>query len=144
MGIKRVLVPCSCCRLRGIIYVKSLEVYCKCLRNETLAVININILGLMTVSSYSIGSFFLTKDLLILTLLYCSACMCAVLSCFSRVQLFATPRTVALQAPLSMGFPRQEYWSGLPCPPPGDLPDPGIKPVSPALQVFTTQPPGKP
>ena len=50
------------------------------------------------------------------------------------------------QAPLSMGFPRQEYWSGLPCPPPGDLPDPGIEPASPALagRFFTTEPPGKP
>ena len=45
----------------------------------------------------------------------------------------ATPRTLAHQGPLSMGFPRQEYWSGLPFPSPGDLPDPGIKPVSPAL-----------
>ena len=52
------------------------------------------------------------------------------LSRFSRVQLFATPWTVAFQVPLSMGFSRQEYWSGLPCPPPGDLPDPGIEPVS--------------
>ena len=52
------------------------------------------------------------------------------LSCFSRVQLFATPWTVALQAPLSVGFSRQEYWSGLPRPPPGDLPDPGIQPAS--------------
>ena len=52
------------------------------------------------------------------------------LSRFSRVQLFATPQTVAHQAPLSMGFPRQEYWSGLPCPSPGDLPHPGIKPES--------------
>ena len=50
-----------------------------------------------------------------------------VLSHFSCVQLFTTLWTVAYQAPLSMGFPRQEYWSGLPCPPPGDLPDPGIK-----------------
>ena len=48
----------------------------------------------------------------------------------SRVRLFVTPWTVACQAPLSMGFSRQEYWSGLPCPPPGDLPDPGIKPKS--------------
>ena len=59
-------------------------------------------------------------------------------SCFSRVQLFATPWTVALQVPLSMGFSRQEYWSGLPCPPPEDRPNPGIKPESspsPALQV---------
>ena len=53
-----------------------------------------------------------------------------VLSCFLGVQLFATLWTVAHQAPLSMGFSRQEYWSGLPCPPPGDLPDPGIKPES--------------
>ena len=44
----------------------------------------------------------------------------------SRVWLFAIPGTVARQAPLSMGFPRQSYWSGVPCPPPGDLPDPGI------------------
>ena len=50
-------------------------------------------------------------------------------SCFSYVQLFATLRTVALQAPLSMGFSRQEYWSGLPCPP-GNLPNPGIEVVS--------------
>ena len=50
----------------------------------------------------------------------------------SRVQFFATPWTAARQAPWSMGFPRQEYWSGLPCPPPGDLPDPGIEPMSPA------------
>ena len=47
----------------------------------------------------------------------------------------ATPRTVAHQAPLSMGHPRQEYWSGLPCPPPGHLPHPGIEPKSPAVQV---------
>ena len=55
--------------------------------------------------------------------------MC-VLSHFSRVQLCATPWTVARQAPLSMGISRQEYWGGLPCPPPGDLPDPGIEPLS--------------
>ena len=54
--------------------------------------------------------------------------MCAsVLRCFSPVQLFTTPRTIARQAPLSMGFSRHEYCSGLPCPPPGTLPDPGIK-----------------
>ena len=54
--------------------------------------------------------------------------------------------TVARQAPLSMGFPRQEYWSGLPFPSPGDLSDPGIKSMSPALagRFFTTEPPGKP
>ena len=64
-------------------------------------------------------------------------------SCFSHVRLFATPWTVAHQAPLSMAFSRQRYWRGLPCPPPGDLPDPGIEPMSllsPALagEFFTT------
>ena len=58
-----------------------------------------------------------------------------VLSRFSRVQLLATLWTVAHQVPLSMGFSRQEYWSGLPCPPLGDLPKPGIEPRSAALQV---------
>ena len=52
---------------------------------------------------------------------------------FSRVQIFVSPGTVARQAPLSMGFFREEYWSGLPFPPPGDLPDPGIKTAFPAL-----------
>ena len=52
------------------------------------------------------------------------------LSQFSRVRLCVTLWTVGHQAPLSMGFSMQEYWSGLPCPPPGDLPDPGIEPVS--------------
>ena len=58
------------------------------------------------------------------------------LSCLSRVQLCATLWIVANQAPLSMGFSRQQSWSGLPCPPPGDLPDPGIERasiMSPAL-----------
>ena len=59
------------------------------------------------------------------------------LSRFSRVCLFVTLWTITHQAPLSMGFSRQEYWSGLPCPPPGDLPDPGIEPGSPALQADT-------
>ena len=54
---------------------------------------------------------------------------------FSRVRPFETLWTVARQAPLSMGCPRQEHWRGLPCPPPGDLPNPGIEPLSPALQV---------
>ena len=67
----------------------------------------------------------------------------------SHVQLFATPWTVACQAPLCMGFSRQEYWSGLPFPLPGDLPKPETEPtslVSPALTggFFTTVPPGKP
>ena len=59
---------------------------------------------------------------------------------------FVTPWTVAHQTPLSMGFPRQEYWSGLPFPSSGDLPDPGIEPMSPALAggFFTTEPSEKP
>ena len=66
----------------------------------------------------------------------------------SCVWLFATPWTVACLAPLSMGFSRQEYWSGLRCPPPEDLPDPGIESTSPAFpaladRFFTTEPPGK-
>ena len=73
-------------------------------------------------------------------------CACAV---FSHVWLFATPWTVAHQVLLSMKFSRQEYWSGLPFPPPGDLPNSGIKPVSPispalAGRLFTSEPPGKP
>ena len=60
----------------------------------------------------------------------------------SRVQLFATLWTVAHQAPPSMGFSRQEYWSGLPFPSSGDLPDPGIEPRSPTLQAdaLTSEP----
>ena len=64
----------------------------------------------------------------------------------SRVRLFETPWTVAYQAPPSMGFSRQKCWSGLPFPSPGDLPDPGIEPRSPALQAdaLPSEPPGKP
>ena len=64
----------------------------------------------------------------------------------SRVRPFATPWTVAYQAPPSMGFSRQEYWSGLPFLSAGDLPDPGIEPWSPAFQAdaLTSEPPGKP
>ena len=64
----------------------------------------------------------------------------------SHVQLFMTPWAVAHQAPLSMGFSRQEYWSGLPCPFPRGLPNLGIEPKTPGLagRFFTTEPPGKP
>ena len=67
-------------------------------------------------------------------------------SSLSHVWLFATPWSVAHQAPLSMGFPRQEYWSELSCPPPGDLPNLRIKLGSPALAggFSTTEPPGSP
>ena len=68
-------------------------------------------------------------------------CMC-ILSC---VRLFVTPWTVACQAPRSKAFPKQEYWSGLSFPSPGDLPDPEIKPMPPALAAgfLTAAPPGK-
>ena len=72
----------------------------------------------------------------------CAATKTCMLSCFSRVRLFATSWTVAPQAPLSMEFPRQEYWSGLPFPSPGDLHNQGIKLTSLSflclLQFFTT------
>ena len=68
--------------------------------------------------------------------------MCQLLSC---VQLYATPWTVTCQAPLSKRFSKQECWSGLPCTSPGDLPDPGIEPRSPALQAdsLPSEPLGK-
>ena len=64
----------------------------------------------------------------------------------SHARLFLTPWTIAHQAPPSMGFSRQEYWSGLPFPSPGDLPNPGIEPRPPVLQAeaLTSEPPGKP
>ena len=72
-------------------------------------------------------------------------CMCCCLVAKSCLTL-ATPGTVAHQTPLSMGFYRQGYWSGLPFPSLRDLPNPGIKPASPALtgRCFTTEPPGNP
>ena len=72
-------------------------------------------------------------------------CLCVCTQSLSCIWLFASPWTVACQAPLSMEFSRKEYWSGLPFPPPGDLPDLGIEPSSPALagRFFTTEPPGK-
>ena len=75
-----------------------------------------------------------------------TVCMC-VHACVCHLQLFATPWTIACQAPLSMEFSRQEYWSGLPFPPPEDLPEAGIKPPSLVSQslagrFFTTEQPG--
>ena len=69
--------------------------------------------------------------------------LCLVAQC---VQLFMTPGTLACQAPHPWGFSRQEYWTGLTCPPPGDLPNPGIEPRPPALQAdsLPSEPPGKP
>ena len=75
-----------------------------------------------------------------------SVVVIALVESLSRVRLFVTPWTVAHQAPLSMGFPREEHWSGLPFPSPGDLTDPGIEPASPALagRFFPTEAPGEP
>ena len=70
-----------------------------------------------------------------LTNVYIHVSTVVVVQLISCIQLFATFWTVTHQTPLSMGFPRQEYWSGLPFPPPGDLPAPGIKPTSPASQA---------
>ena len=74
---------------------------------------------------------------------------CPLLNCFSFVWLYVTPWISARQAALSTGFSMQQYWSGLPCPPPGDLPYPGIKPVSLMSPVLAAgslplTPPGKP
>ena len=71
---------------------------------------------------------------------------CVKVKSLSRVRLFATPWTVAYQAPPSVEFSKQECWSGLPFSSPGDLPDPGIEPGSPALQAdaLPSEPPGKP
>ena len=76
----------------------------------------------------------------------CSCFDIIVVQLLSHVQLFVTLWTVACQAPLSMGFSRQEYWNGLPFPSPGDLPDPGIEPMSPALAdgFFVTEYQGSP
>ena len=76
-----------------------------------------------------------------------NACVCA--QSLSHVPLFVTPWTIARQAPMSMGFPSQEYWSGLAFPLSGELPNPGIElasPASPELagSYFTAEPPGKP
>ena len=72
--------------------------------------------------------------------------VCVCILSHSLVSDSETPWTVACQAPLSMGFSRQEYWSGLPFPSPRDHPNPGYEPMSPALAggFFTTEPPGKP
>ena len=99
-------------------------------------------LCLLLMSHSKVYSFFIY----ILNILV-SVCVCA--QSLSRVQLFATPWTVAHQAPLSMEFSRQDYWSGLPLPTPGDPPGSGIRPASLAVAAlaggfFTTPPPGKP
>ena len=82
-------------------------------------------------------------------ILPCSVKAACVINPFSPVRLFVTPWTLAHQAPLSMGFSRQESWRGFPCPPPGDLPNPGVEPVAPVSAALaggfsTAEPRGKP
>ena len=98
----------------------------------------VNLIYILSFSLLLRGAF-LYHYILELVILY--VCM---LSHFNHVS-FGTLRTIAGQTPLSMEFSRQEYWSGLPCPPPWDLSDPGIKPVSPAQQIdsFLVEPLGK-
>ena len=88
------------------------------------------------------------RSLQVIYFIYSRSCCCLVTKLWSTLcdQLFVTPWIIACQVSLSMGFPRQEYWSGLSFPPLGDLPDPGIENVSPALAggFFTTEPPEKP
>ena len=73
-------------------------------------------------------------------------CVCMCVQLLSHVRFFINPWTAVLQAPLSMGFPRQEYWISLPFPSPGHFPHPGLEPSPPALvdRFFTEEPPGKP
>ena len=90
--------------------------------------------------------FIIFKTLGIQLSIFLSVAVKVKVKSLSRIQLFATPWTIAYQAPLSMEFSREEYWSGLPFPSQGELPDPGIERRSPALQaeVLPSEPPGKP
>ena len=96
--------------------------------------------------TFSLSSFTFIKRLFSSSLLSAFHLKRRKAKSLSRVRLFATPWTVAYQAPPSMGFSRQECWSGLPFPSPGNLPNPGIEPRSPALQAdaLPSEPPGKP
>ena len=106
-------------------------------RNGPVALLPLHTQPLST-PGFSLLSFFLISPFLP----FLSPCVCVSRSVVSDSLL---PHEVAHQAPLSVGFSRQEYWSGLPFPSPGDLPNPGIEPRSPALQAdaLLSQPPGK-
>ena len=102
-------------------------------------------LGTQPCSALSQLQRYLTLTVSLILLL--PVCRCVLnLNHFNHVPLFATLWTIAHQAPLSMRFSRQEHWSGLPCPPAGDPPHPGIEPKSPALEAdaLTSEPRGKP
>ena len=107
---------------------------------------------LLPPSSFSLSVVTKDWDLIHDNIYHVCVCVCVCVCArartrsLSRVRLFATSRTIALQAPLPMGFPRKKYWSGLSFTLRGGLPDPGIKPTSPALvgRFFTTEPSLKP
>ena len=112
------------------------KICCKCEGHSIPACFGYNSYG-------SIYVWYITNKSTVLYMMYVCACVYVL----SHVLLFETAWTVACEASLSMGFSRQEYWSGLPFPPPGDLSDPGTEPASlasPALAgiFFTTVPPG--
>ena len=122
---------------------KYLEILWKSLKHSLLKVIIINTGLHLPVLTWKPKWIMTNAPQLVLPYYGKSESEVKLLSC---VWLFVTLWTVAHQAPPSMGFSRQEYWSGLPFPSPGDLPDPGIEPRSPALQAdaLTSEPPGKP
>ena len=98
-------------------------------------------------SLFALHNKYSNREMVLIAVVIGMSCISVVVvfQSLSCVGLFGNPVTVAHQAPLSIGFSRQEYWRGFPIPPPGDLPNPEIKPTSPALAgtFFTTEPPGK-
>ena len=106
----------------------SFDVFCQFLKNFYVYIFNWHIIALQCCISFCYTTILIfIYNVHIIYNTYMCVCM---LHHFSHVQLCVTLWIVAHQALLSMGFSREEYWSGLPCPPPGDLPDPGIEPVS--------------
>ena len=119
---------CVCVCVSVCVYLNHFAVYLKCCRYTSIKKkLILQWLNKIKIISYS----FLYSHLVVVV---------QSLNCV----WFLRPHGLLCQAPLSTGFPRQEYWSGLPFPSPGDRHDPGIKPSSPTCRFFTTEPPGKP
>ena len=120
-------LPGSILRRRGVPWSREASLKAKNLawHNQRPHLPNINLSNCKSLQWTTTFSHWLPKEH------FSSTNHACVLSCFSHVQLFSTPWTVDRQDPLSIGFSRQEYCSGLTCPPPGDLPNPGIEPESP-------------
>ena len=118
-----------------------MEIMFLCLKEWVLSVLSVPFFTLLKVRFFL---FFLSEKFLRASLCHWHS-EYSLWKSLSRVQLFVIPRTVAHQAPLFIEFSRQEYWSGLPFPSPGDLSDPGIKPGCPAFQAVSlpSEPPGK-